>query len=61
MEEDGLPVVQIPAETRHSPKIHPRMLWLWLKKQTVGEFLTYPDFLEDLNSFLAARKTASGN
>lgn len=55
MEEDDLPVIKIPGRTRPCHKVQPRMLWNWLKGRTSGEFLSYDDFLRELEAYLDNR------
>lgn len=57
MEEDDFPVIKIPGRTRPCHKVQPRMLWLWLKNRTSGEFLSYDDFLLELEAYLELRKS----
>ena len=57
VEEDDFPVIKIPGRTRPCHKVQPRMLWLWLKNRTSGEFLSYDEFLQELEAYLVKRNS----
>jgi len=59
MEEDELPVIKVPGRTRPCHKIQARMLWQWLKLRTSSEFMSYEDFITELEAFLKEHKDAA--
>ncbi|MGB1258793.1 MAG: hypothetical protein ACPG6P_01975 [Akkermansiaceae bacterium] len=57
VDEDDFPVIKIPGRTRPCHKVQPRMLWLWLKNRSSGEFLSYDEFLQELEAYLVKRNS----